>query len=433
MPQVPALKDAEGRLNALRKELKSVFDEAGPEIDLSKVKSISGDKIAWIRGKNAEIEQVAEEVKGIREVAGIAESNLKEFFEAGGVENYQDNGPKGSRSLGEAFTKSRAFKEIGQTAAVTVELKDIFSEAGGNFGTYSGENAAVGWPPESTRSGKVLLSAQRPPSQVVNYFPTATINQVAYKYMEETVFGAVQHGTEADGSTAQTDDGSGLPQEINEGDTFTQAKLALVERSKTVEKLGVWIPMTDEQLEDVEGAQAYINQRLTAMMHMRVDTQLLNGDGSTPNLLGTLSVGGINTATQGSDSIPDAAYKMFTTIRTSAFAEPSVVFIHPTKWQNVVLLKDSTGQYIWGNPASNAGPESLWGVTVVPTTVCPSSKLVTGDYTTHASFMVKRGLEMQVTNAHSDYFIKGKQALRMDLRALAVHFRPTAFGAVTLA
>jgi hypothetical protein len=64
--------------------------------------------------------------------------------------------------------------------------------------------------------------------------------------------------------------------------------------------------------------------------------------------------------------------------------------------------------------------------------VVPTTKLVTGDYTTHASFMVKRGLEMQVTNAHSDYFIRGKQALRMDLRALAVHFRPTAFGSVTL-
>lgn len=432
MTSVPALKDAEGKLNALRAELKSVFDEAGPDLNLANIKSISGDKIAWIRGKNDEITKMAEEVKGIREVAGIAESARKEFFEAGGIEDYKERGTVKGMTLGEAFTKSRAYKDRAQNATdlVKVELKDIFSEAGGNFGTYSGENAAVGWPPESTRSGKVLLTATRPEAQIVNYFPTSAINQTAYKYMEETVFGAVMHGTEADGTTAQTDDGSGLPQEINEGDVFTQAKLALVERSKTVEKLGVWIPMTDEQLEDIEGAQAYVNQRLTSLMHLRVDLQLLRGDGNTPNLLGTENVSGILTQAKGSDNVPDAFLKLINNIRTTAFAEPSVAFIHPLKWQDVQLMKTADGQYIWNHP-STTGPATLWGVPVVPTTVVSSSKIVTGDYSTHAAFMVKRGLEMQVTNAHSDYFVRGKQALRMDMRALAVHFRPTAFGTVT--
>lgn len=414
--ETPALKQAKGELDAARKALKDVFAEAGPDLDLKKITSISGDKIAWIREKNAEITKKAEEVQNLIEVAGIAEANQNAFFEAGGIQDIKERGVA-RMSLGEAFTKSRAYKDKGQTDLVKVELKDIFSETG--LG-----GADIGWPPESTRSGKVLLTATRPESHVVSYFPTSTINQVAYKYMEETVFGAVLP------AASGTDDGSGLPQEISEGEEYSEGKLALVERSKTVEKLAVWIPMTDEQLEDVEGAQAYVNQRLTALMHLRVDLQLLRGNGNTPNLLGTENVSGILSQAKGTDNIPDAFLKLVNNIRTTAFAEPSVAFIHPLKWQEVVLMKSADGQYIWGHP-SQVGPTTLWGIPTVPTTVVSSTKIVTGDFATHAAFMVKRGLEMQVTNAHSDFFIKGKQALRMDMRALAVHFRPEAFGVVT--
>lgn len=423
-----ALKEAEGELNALRKGLKDVFDEAGPELDMSKVKSISGDKIAWIREQKKQIDAAAEKVAEIKEVSDLAEQSRKEYFEAGGIEDYKDDAPvRGYKSIGEAFTKSNAYKGYtggqGPTDLVKVELKDIFSVGGI---THDGVDADPGWPPESTRSGKILLTAQRPAQHVVNFFPTSTINQVAYKYMEETTFSAALPNNAGEG----TDDGSGLPQEISEGEEFGEAALALVEKSATVEKLAVWIPVTDEQLEDVEGAQAYVNQRLTTMMHMRVDSQLLRGNGTPPNLEGTENVSGILTQAKGTDSIPDATLKLFTDIRTQAFAEPSVAFIHPSKWQEVQLMKTADGQYIWNHP-STTGPATLWGVPVVPTTVVSSTKLVTGDYATHASFMVKRGLEMQVTNAHSDFFIKGKQAIRADLRALVVHFRPTAFGTVT--
>lgn len=428
MPKFPALEEATGELNALRKGLKSVFDEAGPDLDMSKVKSISGDKIAWIREQKSQIDKAAEKVAELKEVLDIAGSSEKEFFEQGGHDNYKDNGPS-TKSLGQAFTESRAFKNYvggqGPVAHTDVNLKDVFSVAG--LG-----GADPGWVPESTRSGKVLLSALRPAQHVVTYYPTSTINQVAYKYMEETLFDAELTGTEGDGSTPQVDDSSGLPQEINEGATFAEAALKLEERDAMVQKIAVWIPVTDEQLEDVEGAQAYVNQRLTTMLHMRVDRQLLLGNGSAPNLKGTeavITAGGLTQA-KGTDSIPDATLKLFTNIRTTSFSEPSVAFIHPSKWQEVQLMKTADGQYIWNHP-STTGPATLWGVPVVPTTVVSSTKLVTGDFATHASFMVKRGIEMQITNAHDDFFINGKQAIRADLRAVVVHFRPTAFGAVT--
>lgn len=407
--ETPALNEAQGKLDALRKELKDVFSEAGPERDMAKVKSLSGDsqdKVEWIRKKHNEIEDQAKKVRDIRDVADIAESNQKEFLEGGGG----DTGPMGkSMSLGEAFVKSGAYKRKGDVSTSNISLKDIFSITDPPGTTYQWTQA--GWPPESTRSGKIALDPQRPAPHVTDFIPTSTINQHAYKYMEETVF---------DNTSAET----------VEGGEYQEVALALQERTRPVEKITAWIPVTDEQLEDVDAVQQYLNQRMTLMLQQRIDRQVLLGDGNAPNLLGTTNVGGIRTQALGSDPLTDATYKLFTDIRENGFAEPSAVFLKPSNWQQVVLQKTADGQYIWGHPSSN-GPNTLWGVPVTPTLVAPADKLITGDYQTHASIFTKSGIDFQTTNAHSDFFVKGKQAVRADVRLTMVHFRPEAFGTVT--
>jgi hypothetical protein len=68
---------------------------------------------------------------------------------------------------------------------------------------------------------------------------------------------------------------------------------------------------------------------------------------------------------------------------------------------------------------------------VVLTNGVTSTKAVIGDYRTHSYLAVKRGVDVQVSNSHSDFFIKGKQAVRADVRVAMVHLRPAAFGEVT--
>jgi HK97 family phage major capsid protein len=218
--------------------------------------------------------------------------------------------------------------------------------------------------------------------------------------------------------------------EAAEGGTYGEAALVLTERSDEVEKIAVWLPVTDEQLEDEEGAAAYIDQRLGLMIRQRLDSQVILGNGTTPNLKGTNAVSGIQTQALGADSIPDAVYKLFTSIESDGFANPSVLFIRPAHWQTVRLLKTADGQYIWGHP-SMAGPEQIWGVPVVKTTVLTSTEAFAGDYTNYSNLYVKRGVDVQITNSHASDFINGKQAIRADLRVAMVHYRPKAFGEIT--
>ena len=51
--------------------------------------------------------------------------------------------------------------------------------------------------------------------------------------------------------------------------------------------MGVFLPVTDELLADVSGIQGYVNSRLQTMIRLRLDTQVLSGDGTAPNLEGS--------------------------------------------------------------------------------------------------------------------------------------------------
>ncbi|WP_433233726.1 phage major capsid protein [Actinomadura nitritigenes] len=140
---------------------------------------------------------------------------------------------------------------------------------------------------------------------------------------------------------------------------------------------------------------------------------------------------GIQTqAKGGSEPTTDALYKAMRKIRDTGFAEPSVVFMTPATWEPVRLMKTADGIYIWGHP-SMPGPATVWGVPVVETTAAPANAALVGDYANFSELAVRRGIDVQVSNSHSDYFIRGKLALRADLRVALIHYRPLAFCEVT--
>jgi len=142
----PALKEKLGQLDAARKSLHNVFTEAGPEMDMTKVKSLgNADAVDWIRTKSEEITTLKVEAEKLKTVARAAEQ-VKDY--KGGAESGAGdegaNEKKEDKSLGELFVKSAAFKHKGETAHFDVGLKTLFQRS-------------AGWTPEVTRSGLVTL------------------------------------------------------------------------------------------------------------------------------------------------------------------------------------------------------------------------------------------------------------------------------------
>jgi len=400
-------------LEAKQKALHDIFAEAGDEMDLSKVKSIEGDsraKAAEIRRLNDELSEIGKEVEELQAVAAAAGNAKKigEYLHApalGGIVHPSVGAGKAAESfktLGELCVESPALKDykgggVGPVAELDVELKTLFQ-------------TTAGWLPETTRTGRVVEYATRP-IQVLDIIPQGTTGQAAVVYMEETTF-------------------TNAAAEVAEGITSADSALALTERSSTVRKIATWLPVTDEQLEDVPQVQGYINNRLMFMLRQRLDSQVLVGSGVAPNLMGLCNVVGVQSQALGADPVPDAVYKAMTLVRVTGRAIPGAVVMHPNDWQGVRLLRTVDGIYIWGSPA-DAGPDRIWGLSVVVTDAITEGTGLTGDFANHCELDARRGVEIQVTNAHNDYFILGKQAIRADLRVAFPIYRPTAYCKIT--
>ena len=418
-------------INARRTVLKEVFDQAGDAMDFAKVtKYGSPDAAANLESFRNDEKELSTKVEEYEKFTELAKSKaqldeLDAMFNkpVKGMQHSSDPSdpadpkrPAQRKDLGTLFVESDAYKGVnaqnGPAAELDIDLRDLKAQK--QMKTVFSTGA--GWDSQDIRIPRVIMDEQAPAPLIADVFPVFPTSQAAVVYMEETTF--TNNAAEFTESTATTS-----------SNLYGEAALALTEQTSTVRTIGVFLPVTDQQMEDVEGIAAYVNQRLTFMIDQRLDLQVVAGDGSAPNLRGTINVGSINTAAK-SGSEPDSIYDAMVTIRVNGFANPSAVLIHPNDWAVIRKLTTADGVYIFGSPM-DAGPSRIWGVPVVEATQVTENTVVVGDYANFAGIFVKRGIEVQVSNSHSHYFTRGMQAIRADSRIAVVHFRPLAFATIT--
>jgi HK97 family phage major capsid protein len=391
-------------------ELAAIFAKY-PEMDMPQ------DVVEDIQQRNSELTDLGKKRDEARAVDEIFQNNLKAQKEARTPVNalptpqgpapqqnlYQM--PEPPKSLGERFTDSEEYKSAARKGQVRVSFADIDARE-----LKTTLTRAAGFAPFVTRLPRVVEYATRRPT-VADVVPNTTTTMSSIKYMEETTF------TNAAATVAE----EGLKPE---------SALAFTERTVPVEKIATWIPVTDEQLEDVPQIRSVIDNRLMFMLELAEETQLLTGTGSTPQLQGFLTKSGVQTQAKGADPTPDAIYKAMTLVRHTGFAEPTAAIFHPNDWQDVRLLRTLDGIYIWGSPA-DAGPERIWGLPIVVTTAETENTALVGDFQLYSEIFRKMGVIVESSNSHSDFFVYNKQAIRAEERLALVIYRPAAFAKVT--
>ena len=415
------------KLEAKNKVLADVFKQAGETVDIAKVESplfegcnSTQDRTQKMREANAEICVIGKQVSECVELEKMAQStadNEKLLSQAvSGVihpvgSDGAAQGMKGNivvpKSLGKLFIESKAYTGRKEGAAIAqtfyeddeMDLKTLFE-------------TTAGFAPESVRSGLILPAATRP-IQIIDRVPSGAINQAAEVYMEQTT----RTNTAA---------------ETAEGGTFNEATFVYTERSETVRKITISLPVTDEQLEDEARISSIITDDLMLMLRQRLDSQLLVGNGVAPNITGYNNKSGILTQAKGADNRPDAVYKLMTQIRVTGRAIPTLVIMHPNDWQAIRLLQTADGIYIWGSP-SEAGPEMIWGVPVTQSDAQTENTGLVGDYSNpiYSQLLTRRGITLKITDSHASDFVSGKQMIRADIRVAFVIRRAAAFGTVT--
>jgi HK97 family phage major capsid protein len=308
------------------------------------------------------------------------------------------------KSLGQLFVEAEEYKNRRGVKGLEVKLNEFnFLEVKTLMET------GAGFAPQSIRTGRVVDYAHRRP-MVADIIPQSPTTQASVVYMEET--------TSTNSAATRS-----------EGGAAGESALAYTERTVAVREIATILPVTEIQIEDVAQAQSLIDNRLLTFLELAEETQLLTGDNNAPNLNG-FHTAVSQTQAKSTDPTPDALYKAMTKVRATGMAEPSAVIIHPNDWQDIRLLRTTDGIYIWGNP-SEAGPERVWGLPVVVTTAETENTALLGDFQLYSEIFRRRGANIKVSDSHSDYFSKGKLAIRADKRLALAIYRASAFCKVT--
>jgi HK97 family phage major capsid protein len=302
------------------------------------------------------------------------------------------------KSIGQMFVESPEFKAFKpgqrQSAPVTLDV---------DLKTHM--TTAAGWAPQSLRTGKVVEFATRP-IQIIDLIPSGRTQSAAIVYMEETAFTntAAEH--------------------VEDTGAMVEATLALTQRSVTVQEIGVWLPVTRQQLEDVDQVTAYIDQRLSFMLRQRLDSQIIVGTGLTCFLAGLLANAGRQTFVLAGDQM-DAIYDAARRVRVTARANPNAVVIHPNDWQPIRLKRSNDGLYILGNP--NEPFSRIWGMQLVEADAITEGSALVGDYANQCQLFEKRGIVLEVTDSHASLFINNVDVVKATVRVALVNYRPSAF------
>jgi Phage capsid family len=367
-----------------------------------------------VQADNAELDALSIEVKGLYDLDAIEAKNLQRIEEQNtvprpggysvkGTANPYAKGGDGailvpSRRLGDLYLDSKGYKERGSNKQFECAVPD--------FETKTLFSTTAGWDPFVERLGRVAMSPQQLP-RIVDAFALGTTTQHSIKFMLETTYTNAAAGT-------------------LEGGSYPESALKLTEQLMPVVKVGNFLPVTDEQLQDEDGARDYLNNRLTLMVRQALDQGLVSGSGTIPQLTGIANISGIQSfAKAGGDATTDAILKAMVLVQTVGFCEPTAALLHPTDWMNVRLLKTADGLYIWGHP-SQAGPASIWGLPVITSTYFSVGTGYVGDWLGNFMLFMRRGIEFATTNSHASFFQTGMQAIRADLRCALACFRATA-------
>lgn len=406
-------KELQEKLNAKRAEMAAIFAKAATKIDGQDRYNLTPEQLDDVKARNAEIDDLAIQIENAKFADSVFQANAKALRESnraasqmpmGAGKGAQQGQQRQVKSLGQLFVEAEEYKNRRGIKGLEVKMNEFdFLEVKTLMET------GAGFAPQAIRTGRVAEYAHRRPV-VADIIPQTPTDQSSIVYMEET--------TSTNAAATRL-----------EGGSAGESALVYTERTKAVREIATFLPVTEIQLEDVSQAQSLIDNRLMKFLDLTEEVQLLTGDDNAPNLGGFHTVVTQSQA-KGVDPVPDAIYKGMTKVRATGMAEPSAAIIHPNDWQDIRLLRTTDGIYIWGNP-SEAGPERVWGLPVVVTTAETENTALLGDFQLYSEIFRRRGANIKVSDSHSDYFIKGKLAIRADKRLALAIYRAAAFCKIT--
>ena len=180
--------------------------------------------------------------------------------------------------------------------------------------------------------------------------------------------------------------------------------------------------ITKQLADDAPALAAYINTKMLYGLQNKVESQIVNGNGTAPELKGLLADKSFTDASEqltGAKNLFDLLLLLQGVAETAAY-EPEALVLNPMTWAQLAMEKDSQGRYLLGGPGLAAN-KSVWGIPVVTSSAVPAGKFIFGNFTQTVTIYDRQQVAVEMTGTNEDDFTHYLYTIRASRRlALAV-------------
>lgn len=217
--------------------------------------------------------------------------------------------------------------------------------------------------------------------------------------------------------------------EVSQGAGKAESALTMEQYNVTIQTVAHFIKVTNQLLADAPAVMSYIDTRLRDGLAQRVDAQLLNGNGTSPNLSGITDSGNYTAYTASSDDL------LFDAINRAKYAlwakgyMPDAVIVNPADWGAAERTREqysagNYGMYLNGVPGTLASANPF-GVRIVLSNNMTAGKFAIGAFDQAAVVYNRQGATVEMGYVNAD-FTNNVVTIRAEERlALAVE-KPSA-------
>jgi len=209
-----------------------------------------------------------------------------------------------------------------------------------------------------------------------------------------------------------------------------QAAMAMDSVTVPVKTLAVWIPVEEQQLQDLPALTGIINGELLYDLDKLVEELAIYGDGAGENFDGIIPDADVLAArVVADDTLIDKARRMITDVRRDGY-DPNALLVDPLDWEDIVLMKGTDNRYVWV-VVTEDGVSRLWGVPVVETVAMTElatddRHMLLGDFRRGATLWDRMDSAISV-GWINDQFTKNQRTILAESRAAFGVRRPKAF------
>lgn len=317
-----------------------------------------------------------------------------------------------AKSVGESFVADKAYTDFVSGAATSARAVITLDK---NDPTAGGSTPTAGGSTPTTVGTDGPKATSLAPSFYAGVFGTPNIPQKIEPLIPHIVVttDSVDYVTVADTiGAAGVAEAAKIPESTF---TPTLAKANVV-------NVAHYTKITKQLADDAPALAAYINTKMLYGLQNKVESQIVNGNGTAPQLKGLLATGSYTDASAqltGAKNLFDLLLLLQGVAETAAY-EPEALVLNPMTWAQLAMEKDSQDRYLLGGPGLAAN-KSVWGIPVVTSSAVPAGKFIFGNFTQTVTIYDRQQVAVEMTGTNEDDFTHYLYTIRASRRlALAV-------------